>query len=141
LLVLASRQGAGDAASVAPPRRSLGRAEAILGDDVGQAEPAAGAQDAGDLGEHAGLLRREVDDAVRDDHVHARRRQRDGLHLPLQDLDVGRAGLAHVAAGQRHHLWRHVQAVDTPRGPDAAGGEEDVDTAAAAQVEHHLPGT
>ena len=54
-------QRARDTARVRAAFRALGRREAILRDDVGDAHPAARPQDAGDLAEHGRLVGREVD--------------------------------------------------------------------------------
>ena len=87
-LVLADRERAGDAADVAAALRALGRRDPVLGDDVADAEPPAGAQDARDLGQHRRLVGREVDDAVRDHDVDGVRRQRDLLDHALEEVDV-----------------------------------------------------
>ena len=58
--------------------------------------------------------------------------------VALQELDVGRAGFGGIALGQGQHLIGHVEAEGSAGGPDAPGGEEDVDPAARAQVEHAL---
>jgi hypothetical protein len=55
-------------------------------------------------------------------------------------VDVRRARLLGVALGEREHLVGHVEAVDRARGADAPRGEEDVDAAAGAEVEHRLAG-
>jgi hypothetical protein len=110
----------------------------VVGDDVGDAQAAAGAQDAEGLGEHGGLVDGEVDDAVGDHDVDGVAGQRDGLDVALEELDVGGAGLGRVGQGEREHLVGHVQAVGLAGRADAAGGEQDVDAAAGAQVEHPL---
>ena len=71
LAILGDGQGAGDASDVTPARGAIGPGEPILGDDVGDPDPAAGPQNARDLGHHLVLLGREVDDAVRDHDVDA----------------------------------------------------------------------
>ena len=106
--------------------------------DVRDGEPAAGLQDAERLGEHAVLVGRQVDDAVRDDHVHGVVGQRDGLDLALEELDVAHAGLALVLARQGEHLVGHVEAVRLAGGPDAPGRQQHVDAAARAEIEHGL---
>ena len=73
------RQRPRDAAGVVTPLGPVRRAQPVLGDDVGHPDPPTGAQHAGDLGEHRGLVRGQVDDAVADDHVHRGVRQRDVL--------------------------------------------------------------
>ena len=84
------------------------------------------------------LVGREVDDAVRDHDVDALGRQRHVLDLAAQEVDVGGSRLGLVALGEREHLLRHVEPVDDARGADAARGEQHVDAAARAEVEHRL---
>ena len=54
--VLAARERAGDAADVGAALGALVRAQPVLGDDVADADPAAGLEDARDLGQHRGLV-------------------------------------------------------------------------------------
>ena len=84
------------------------------------------------------LVRRQVDDAVADDHVKRLGRQRDGLDVALQELHVRDACLGDVARRQGQHLVGHVQAEDATRGSDATRRQEHVDAAAGAQVEDPL---
>ena len=67
-----------------------------LGDDVGERQPAAGAEHARDLGEHAALVGREVHDAVRDHDV-----ERAGVERQLLDPRATEADVlvAHEALG------------------------------------------
>ena len=58
--------------------------------------------------------------------------------VPLEELDVGRAGFGGVALGQGEHLVGHVEAERAAGRSDPPGGEQDVDAAARAQVEHAL---
>ena len=81
--VLGERQRPGDAADEAASRRPLGGVERVVGHDVADADPATRSQDARDLGEDRGLVGREVDDAVADDDVDRRIRQRDRLDPAL----------------------------------------------------------
>ena len=67
-------------------------------DHVGDGEAAARLQHAERLAQHAVLVGREVDDAVRDDDVDRVVGQRDVLDLALQELDVGEPALALVLA-------------------------------------------
>src|SRR6266511_204281 len=70
-------------------------------DHVRHREPSAGLEHAERFGEHSALVRRQVDHAVRDDHVHRRVGQRDALDVALQELHVRDAGLALVLPRQR----------------------------------------
>ncbi len=137
-MVFGEGEGAGDAADVVSAFGALGRGEFVVGDDVGDADAAAGGQDAEHLGEHGRLVGGQVDDAVGDDDVDRVRGQRDGLDRALEELDVGGSSLLLVGQGQRQHLLGHVQAVGLAGGADAAGGEEDVDAAAGAEVQDAL---
>jgi hypothetical protein len=56
VVVLGEGQGAGDASDRAAAFGSLGGGEVVLGQDVGDAEAAAWAQDAEALGEDGGLV-------------------------------------------------------------------------------------
>jgi hypothetical protein len=58
--------------------------------------------------------------------------------VAAQPLHVGDAGVGLVVAGEVEHLVGHVQPVGQPGGADPAGGEQDIDPAARAQVEHDL---
>src|SRR5436309_3519876 len=89
---------------------------------IRHSEPAAGLENAEGFVQHPTLVGGEVDDAVRDDHVHRCVRQRDVLDLPFQELDVRDARLALVRSCQRNHLIGHVEAVGLPVRPHAAGG-------------------
>ncbi len=84
------------------------------------------------------LVGGQVDDAVGDDDVDAVRGQWDVLDLAAQELDVGGSGLGCVVAGEREHLLGHVQPVGLAGGAHAPGGQERVNAAAGAQVQHDL---
>ena len=116
-----------------------GRGDLPLRHDVRDGEPAARLQDPERLAEDAVLVGREVDDAVRDDDVDGVVGERDLLHRPLQELDVRRARLRLVLAGEGEHLVGHVEAVGLARRADPLRREEDVDAAAGAEVEDDLP--
>jgi hypothetical protein len=110
--------------------------EVVLGEEVGDAEPATGPQHAETLGQHGILVARQVDHAVGDDHVHGLAGQRDGLDVAFEPVDVGQARPGLVGAGEVEHLVGHVEAVGGAGGGDATGGEQDVDAAPGAEVEH-----
>ena len=134
-LVLAERQGAGDAAHVGPPLGPLVRTQVVVGDDVADPDSAACPEDPGHLPEDRRLVGSQVDHAVADDNVDRLSRQRDRLDLALEELDVGRAGFGRVAPSQGQHLVGHVQAERSTGRPDPAGGQEHVDPAAGAKVQ------
>ena len=88
--------------------------------------------------EHASLVGREVDDAVGEHDVDRLGRERDRLDVALEPVHVLDAGLGLVGAREGEHLVGHVEPVGGAGGPDAPGGEQDVDPAAGAEVEHSL---
>ena len=90
------------------------------------------------FGEHGGLVGGQVDHAVGDDHVDGGVRQRDGLDGALDEFNVARARLRGVRPGQRQHLVGHVDPVRLACCADPAGGQQHVDAAAGAEVEHGL---
>ena len=99
-----------------------------------------GSQHAEGFAQHAVLVGGEIDDAVGDDDVDGVVGQRDVLDFALQELDVVDAGLALVFAGKREHVVGHVEAVGFAGRADAPGGEQHVDAAAGAEIEHGLAG-
>src|SRR4051794_17084324 len=129
---------AGDAAGPLHHVRARGVVHVGVGDDVGDREAAAGAQDTGGLAQHPGLVGGEVDDAVGDDDVHRVVRERDVLDVALDELDIVDAGLGGVPVGEGEHLVGHVQADRAAGGPDAAGADEDVRAGTGAEVEDRL---
>ena len=58
----------------------------------------------------------------------------------VEELDVRRAGLGGVAAGQLEHLDGGVEPVGEPGRADPAGRQQHVDAAAGAEVQHGLAG-
>ena len=78
---------------------------------VGHREPPARLEHAKRLGEDLALVDRQIDDAVRDDHVHGAVRQRNVLDGPLEKFDVGGTCLRPVRLGQGQHLIGHVEPI------------------------------
>ena len=107
---------------------------------IGDREPAARLQHAKGFAQHAILVGGEIDHAVRDDHIDRVVGQGNVLDFALQKLDILHARLPLVFARQRQHLVGHVQPIGFARGTDALGGEQHVDAASGAQIEHHLAG-
>jgi len=103
---------------------------------VGDGEAPARLEDAEGLGEHAVLVGGEIDDAVRNDHVDRIVGQRNGLDLALEKLDVGRARLALIVAGQRQHLVGHVEAIGLALRADAARDSSTSMPPPEAEIEH-----
>ena len=60
------------------------------------------------------------------------------LDVAAPELDGGGAGEFGVAARESEHVLAGVDPVDAPGGADAAGGEQYVEAAAGAEVEHDV---
>jgi hypothetical protein len=103
-------------------------------------KPAAGLEHTERFREDAVLVGGEIDDAVRDDHVHRVVRQWNLFDLALEELDVRHAGLLLILAGEREHLVGHVEPVGLAGSADAPRREEYVDAAARTEVEDDLAG-
>ena len=114
-------QRAGDATGVRLHVRSGGVVHVVVGDDVGDGEAAAGAENAGGFGDHLGLVAGEVDHAVGDDHVDGACWERDLFDVAAQPLHVLDSGFELVLAGQGEHLVCHVQTVGEAGLADALG--------------------
>src|SRR5690625_542771 len=112
--------------------------EAVFGDDIGDPDTATRREDAEHLGKDGGLVGGEVDDAVGDHHTHRPVRKRYVLDGALEELDVLRPGLDLVLLGQGEHFVGHVHAVGEPGRSDTACGEQHIDAATGAEVEHPL---
>src|SRR5215475_10617970 len=136
--VLVLLEGAGHAADPELDALADGRRHLAAHDHVGHGETAAGLEHAKGFRQHAILVAREIDHAIRDDDIYAGPGQGNLFDLTFQELYVVNAGLALIVPGERQHLVRHVESVGLARRPHAPGGEEHVDAAARAQVEHRL---
>src|SRR5438309_2356878 len=68
------------------------------------------------------------------------RRAGDLLDLALEELHVGGPRLALVLAGEGQHLVGHVEPVGPAGRAHPLRGQEDVDAASGAQIEHRLAG-
>ena len=64
--------------------------------------------------------------------------ERDLLDRAVEELDVARAGVGCVAAGELEHLDGGVEPVGETGRADPAGRQEHVDPAAGAEVQHDL---
>ena len=84
------------------------------------------------------LVGGEVDHAVRNHDVDRTCRQRDRFDRALEKDRVGRRRLRGVVSSEREHLVGHVEPVGVTRRADAFGGEDHVDSAAGAEVEHRF---
>ena len=90
--------------------------------------------------QHPVLVRREIDDAVRDDDVDRVIGKRDVLDFALEELDVFDARLLLVLPSKCEHLVGHVETVGFSCWADALCGKKNVDTAAGAEVENRFTG-
>jgi DNA invertase Pin-like site-specific DNA recombinase len=120
--VFGEGQRAGDASDVAAPLGAVCCGQVVFGEDVGDAEPAAGPEHAETLGENGGLVAGQVDHAVGDDHVDRLIRKRDRFDMALEEFGVGGPGLGGIVPGEVQHLIGHVQAVGLSGGADPVGG-------------------
>src|SRR5437870_133270 len=137
--ILGFLQGAGDAPNPQLHAAPHGRRHVPSNHNIRHGEPAAWFENAEGLAQHLALVGREVDHAVRDDHVHRRIRERDVLDFPLQELDVRDSRLPLVLARQAEHLLGHVEAVGFSGPAHALGGQQDIDPTSGPQVEYHVP--
>ena len=135
------RQGAGDAAAERAAFGALVGAERVVGDDVAHADPAAGPQDAGDLGEDGGLVGREVDHAVADDDIDRAAGSGIDSIVPRTNSTLSTPASAALRPGELEHLVGHVEPDRPPGRADPAGREDHVDPAAGAEVEDALAGS
>jgi hypothetical protein len=139
-LVVGDGQRPGHAAD---PPLDLGtaiRIDALVGDGVADAEPAAGLEHSEGLGQHCGLVVGQVDHAVGDHHVHRPVRQRDVLDAAVQELDVANTCLLGVAARQAQHVGAGIQPVHLAVRTHPAGRQQHVDPTTRSQVQHGLSG-
>src|SRR5437588_832538 len=136
---LSLRESAADSAGPELGIVDDGLRELFRTHDVGDREPASGLEDAEQLSDHGALAKGEVDDAVRDHHVHARIGQRNVLHPSL----VARHPHA-GSGGMRLRLATHrrvqIDADHPALRPHLPPGDDTVETGSAPQVQHHLPG-
>src|SRR5262249_1333720 len=138
--VLGLGEGAVEAADLLFGAGALGGVGAFAGDDVADAQPAAGPQHPERLGQDAGRVGGQVDDTVGDDHVHVPGGQRDVLDVAVQEPGVGDAGGDGVGPGEGEHVGAGVQAVGGAAGGNPAGGQQHVQAAAGAEGQDGLPG-
>src|SRR3954469_11316523 len=138
ILELRERQRARDASDVAATVGPFFGGKAIVRHDVADADSTTRAQNAMHLGEHLGLIDRQGDDAVGDDHIDGAGRDGDVLDVALEELDVLRTGLVTVADRQGKHLLGHIEAVHLPGRADPLCREQRVDATARPEIENRL---
>ena len=124
-------------------RGQFGR-EGLLEGDVAGGEASAGLEDAGDLAEDGGLVGGEVDDAIGDDAIDGGGGEGHVVDGGEVELDVGEGDAVDAVAcgcgGAGDHGGGHVDADGLASGADFAGGEEDVEAAAGAEVDDGFAG-
>src|SRR5271157_5508486 len=136
--VLRVLQRARDAANPQQPAVAHLPRHVAMYHDVRHSEAAAWFQHAKGLAQHAVLVGGEIDDAVGNNHVHRVVRQRNGLDLTFEELDVVHPGFALVFARQGQHLVGHVQAVSPARRAYAPRRKQHVNAAAGPEIKHRL---
>ena len=99
-----------------------------------------GFQRAKRLAEDLRLVRHEIDDAVREDHVRRVVGDRQMFELAQTKLDIAGLDLGRVLARLLQHLMRHVDADHPARLADLAGRKEAIEPGAAAEIDHRLAG-
>src|SRR5918997_558767 len=107
-------------------------------DHVGDSEAAPGLEDPIRLGDHPVLVGGEIYDAVAHHDVHVPVRQRHVLDLALEELGILHPGLRAVPTSELKHLVGHVQAISLPARSHASRREQNIDSAAASEVQYHL---
>ncbi len=112
----------------------------VLDNHVRDEHAAAGFQDAGDLGEDAILLRREVNHAIGDDPVDRPVLHRELLDEALADLGIVEPRLCDAGPCAVEHLGGHVDADDAARRADPTGCQQHVQTGPAAEIDDGVAG-
>jgi hypothetical protein len=110
----------------------------IVGDNVGDPDPATGSQHARDLGQHRRFVGRQVDHAVGDRRVDRFRGEWDLLDHTLQEVDVVRSCLPCVSLGEGEHLVGHVDAVGRSCRTDTLRRQDHVDPTTRTEIEDRL---
>src|SRR4051794_17375850 len=98
LLELATGQRSRDATGPCGHVAACALVHVLVRDHVGYGEASTGSEDPRRLGDHAPLVGRQVDDAIRDDDVDALVDERQLLDVALGELDVAEARLPRVCA-------------------------------------------
>src|SRR5271157_719102 len=111
-----------------------------FGDNVGNGQAAAGFENAEGFGQYAVLVGREVDDAIGNNDIDRVVGQGNVFDFAFEELGVVHAGLLFVLVGEGQHFVGHVEAVGFAAGRDAPRREQDVDAAAASEVEDCFAG-
>ena len=111
---------------------------------VGHGDASAGFQHARHFAPDLRLVGRKVDDAVGNDGVHGIVGDGQMLDFAKAEFDVVQAGflpvMRDVVARLAEHFRRHVHADGAAGGANFASGDEHVETAAAAEIEHGFAG-
>ena len=107
-------------------------------DHVGHGQAPAGFEDPECLAQNGVLVRRQVDHAVRDDHVDGAVGQRNRLDRAFEEFDIRGARLLLILASQCQHLVGHIQPVHLAGRADALGRQQHVDAATRSEIEHRV---
>ena len=108
----------------------------VMTSDTAKRPP--GLQDAERFPQHLVLVGGQVDDAIRNDHVHRIVRQGDRFDLALKELDILRPGRLLVLPGERQHLVGHVEPIGLACRTDTRADSRTSMPAARAQIKHRL---
>ncbi len=136
--ILVNANGAGDAANISGDAVGDGLGEIVLESDIADGETSAGLEDARDFAKDSGLVGREIENAIGDDAVDGGIGQRNFVDGGEMEVDIGIAAGGCVGARAIDHGGRHIDADGATGGADHVGGEEDIEAAAGAEVDHHL---
>jgi len=116
------------------------RGQRRLVDDIRDRETPARLQRAERLAKNLRLVRHQINDAVREDHVGGVVGDGQMLELTQSELDIARVDPGRVLSRFLEHLVRHVDANHMARHADLAGGEKAVEAGAAAEIDDGLAG-
>ena len=86
------------------------------------------------------LVGGEIDDAIGDDDVDGIVGKGNVLDFAFQEFDVFDAGLLLILVRQSQHFVGHIETVGFAGWADAPGGEQHINAAAGAQIEHDFAG-
>jgi len=107
---------------------------------IGEAEPASRLQHPIYLAEQGFLLRREVDDAVRDDHIKGIVPERQALRFHQPRLGIRNACLLKILLRPRHHGLGQIDPVHHALGTSQLRSDVQVEARAASDIENDRPG-